>query len=217
MINKEILGKSSVLILYSFIISLTSAFLHMLFDSKDVQGQYESVYYFAIPLITGLNILMSWSTIKLNLRINIDYKGKENKKMNILGMFIITVCILSLRINEIVDTIIIVSIISYISLKVIMITTQYSPFPHLSEETRIGILKSKYFFWSIKNIRSLEFMITPNACDDLKIHNDSFENKLVLKNKSIRNSVIEKHEKDFNKKIFDFNKDDIILIDMIEI
>jgi len=217
MINREILGKSSILVLYSFIISLTAAFLHIIFDSKGIQGQYESGYYFVIPLIIGLNILMSWSAIKLNLRVNIDYKGKENTNINILVMFIITVCILSLRINEIVDTIISVSIISYISLKVIILTTKYSPFSHLSEETRMGIMKSKYFFWSLKNVRDLEFMITPNACNDLKIHNDIFENKLVLKNKSIRKPDIEKHEKDFNKTMFDFNKDDLMLVDMIEI
>jgi hypothetical protein len=216
MVRKDFFYKDSVLVLYTFIVSSIIACLHIVFnDGINIEGQTESIYYLIVPFIIGLNILMSWSSIKAELRINESDVKSYNK--NIFAMFFITVLLLIYGINEIIDAIFIVTISLYTIIKVMIIQTKINPLLKIEEKTGLGIENSKHFFWNVHKDGLYTFVFSPEKCEDLQIYSTSINTGLVLKGKLINKTDIEIYEKQFNKKMFDFNKNDMVVIDMIEI
>jgi len=213
-LSKDIVGKHSVLISYTFIVSLITACIHM--------AKSNDYYYFVTPCMIGIFMIISWKWMILDFRITqkeINNQNTYNPNIHIITMIVITLLMPVLSFEPVIDSIIIVGIIFYIVNKVIFFQTINSAIVKLPRTTRDGIFKSKYFFWTLyeQDGGLREYIVLPDDCHDLILYTNLLETKLLLKDKEITDNHLLTYEKEFNKSIFDFNSDELVLVDMAEI
>lgn len=88
----------------------------------------------------------------------------------------------------------------------------------LPQSVREGISKSHYFFWNIYgNYQERDFIVTPQECSQLKIFTNVLEDRLMLESKNITRRYLQDFEKEFDKSIFDFNPNELRIVEMAEI
>lgn len=87
----------------------------------------------------------------------------------------------------------------------------------LSSSAKEGILKSRYLFWNLYN-GDFDHVYTaiPEKCLSLIISTDCFGEKLKIFNKKVYEKDLKKYEDSFDKKLFDFNDNDVKLVEMGE-
>lgn len=220
MLKKEIVGKNSVFVIYLFTISLIAAVFHIVFDNKNETYNVATWNYLFFPLVIGLLSLISLKWIILDFRINNITAGVDRPySSNIICMIIYTALMGLLKIDPLLDCMILVGIMMHSTNKLIYIQTNSSAVVILSQSLRDGITQSKYFFWNIDNFTPgfREFVASPVNCTELNIYSDILEEKLILPNRMIAHRKLGKFEDEFSKKIFDFTAGELLLIDMIEI
>lgn len=219
MLKKEIIGKNSVFILYAFVISLVTAILHISFGEQPEKDQFSSWYYLMLPVTIGLTGLISWNWIKLDFRITTQ-NHNDNKfiTFNIMSLLVFTAMMGCLGLHPFIDSMILVGVIFHSLNKLIHIQTASSSVAQLPQSVRDGVIKSKYFFWKLYEHDGIrEFIITPEKCSALKILSNVLEDKLILHTKNIAHRKLSQYEKEFGKTLFDFNENELKLVDMSEI
>lgn len=220
MFKKEIIGKDSVFILYAFVVSLIMAGLHMAFGEPPEKEQLPIWFYFILPVLIGFTTLISWKWIKLDFRITTqNHKDNRFITFNIMSLLVFTALMGCLGLNPFIDCLILVGSGFHAINKLIHIQTASSSVAQLPQSVREGVIKSKYFFWKLYDTSDdlREFIITPEKCEDLKILSNSLENKLMLTSQNVAQRKLVDYEKEFERTLFDFNKTDLMLVDMAEI
>lgn len=219
MLKKEIIGKNSVLILYAFTISVISAILHLVWGESVGKDDLPKWLYFILPIVIGLLTIISWKWVKLDFRVTYQNPDEKNTMvLNIITLSVITCFISVLGLHPFTDCVIIISIVFAVTNKLVDIQTSRSSVVKLPQKIREGILNSKYIFWKLYEHDGLrEFVVEPNQCSELKIYSNMLEEILMLPNKKIKHRHLEMFEKEFDKTLFDFNKNDLILVNMAEI
>ena len=219
MLKKEIIGKNSVFILYAFVISLVVAILHIAFGEKPEKDQLTSWFYLILPVTIGLTGLISWKWIKLDFRIT--QKNNDNNKFitfNIMSLLVFTALMGCLGLHPFIDCVIVVGVIIHSLNKLIYIQTASSSVVRLPQSVREGVIKSKYFFWGLYEHDGIrEFIVSPENCSALNILSNVLEDKLILNTKKIAHRKLSQYEKDFGKTLFDFNENELTLVDISEI
>lgn len=179
-------------------------------------------YYFLIPLMIGLFMIVSWRWLILDFRITqkeINNKNTYNPNTHIITMVGITFLMPILSFEPILDSIIIVGLIFYIVNKLIFVQTVSSAIVKLPKTTRDGIFKSKYFFWTLyeQDGGLREYIVLPDDCHSLILYTNLLETKLLLKDKEIADNHLLTYEKEFKKSLFDFDTNELLIVDMAEI
>lgn len=179
-------------------------------------------YYFLTPLMIGIFMLVSWKWMILDFRITqkeINNKTTYNPNIHIITMVVITFLMPILSFEPILDSIIIVGIIFYIVNKLIFVQTISSAIVKLPKSTRDGIFKSKYFFWTLyeQDGGLREYIVLPDDCRNLILYTNLLETKLLLKDKEITDNHLLTYEKEFKKSIFNFDSNEVLIVDMAEI
>lgn len=219
MFKKEIIGKNSVFILYVFVVSLLAAVLHVIYGETAGKDNLPRYIYFGLPLFIGLMTIISWRWVKLDFRVT-SQNSYENNTMvlNVVALSVVTCFISVLGLHPFTDSVIIVGTIFYVTNKLVNIQTAHSSVVKLPQVVREGILKSNYFFWKLYEHDGLrEFVVVPNQCAELKIYSNMLEEKLILQSKQIKHRYLKAYEKEFEKTLFDFNKEDLTILAMAEI
>lgn len=219
MLKKEIIGKNSVLILYVFMISLIAATLHLVWGEPTGKDNLPKWLYFILPTVIGFLTMISWRWVKLDFRVTSQNPNTKNTiVLNIITLSVITCFISVLGLYPFIDCLIVVGVVFAVTNKLVDIQTSHSSVVKLPQTVREGILKSKYFFWKLYEHDGLrEFVVEPNQCSELKIYSNMLEEILMLPNKKIKHRYLETFEKEFDKTLFDFNKNDLTVVNMAEI
>ena len=219
MLKKEILGKNSVCILYAFTLSMIVAVLHLIWGQSADEDELPNWFYLGFPFFIGLMTSISWKWVKLDFRITSQNTNEKSSIMsNIISLPVITGFISILGLHPFIDCIIMVGITFHVTNKLVQIQTAHSSVVKLPQTIREGILKSNYFFWKLYEHDGLrEFIVVPNECVELKIYSNMLEEKLILENKQIKHRYLRTYEKEFKKPLFDFNKEELVILDMAEI
>lgn len=219
MLKKEILGKNSVCILYAFTLSMIVAILHLIWGQSADEDALPNWFYLGFPFFIGLMTSISWKWVKLDFRVTSQNPNEKSSIMsNIISLPVITGFISILGLHPFIDYIIMVGITFHVTNKLVQIQTAHSSVVKLPQTIREGILKSNYFFWKLYEHDGLrEFIVVPNECVELKIYSNMLEEKLILENKKIKHRYLTTFEKEFKKPLFDFNKEELVILDMSEI
>lgn len=219
MLKKEILGKNSVCILYTFTLSMIVAVLHLIWGQSAGEDELPNWFYLGFPFIIGLMTSISWKWVKLDFRVTAQNPNEKSSIMsNIVSLPVITGFISILGLHPFIDCIIMVGITFHVTNKLVQIQTAHSSVVKLPQTIREGILRSNYFFWKLYEHDGLrEFIVVPNECVELKIYSNMLEEKLILDTKQIKHRCLTTYEKEFKKPLFDFNKEELVILDMAEI
>jgi hypothetical protein len=219
MLKKEILGKNSVCILYAFTLSMIVAVLHLIWGQSADEDELPNWFYLGFPFFIGLMTSISWKWVKLDFRITSQNPNEKSSIMsNIISLPVITGFISILGLHPFIDCIIMVGITFYVTNKLVQIQTAHSSVVRLPQTIREGILRSNYFFWKLYELDGLrEFILIPNECVELKIYSNMLEEKLILDTKQIKHRYLTTYEKEFKKPLFDFNKEELVILYMAEI
>lgn len=217
--KKEMIGKASVFILYAFIISLMAAILHFFFAEDTKDKNLQNWFYAIIPFIIASTASSSWQLIKLDFRItNKEQIDTNFFNLNIASMLLFTGLISCLGIYQFLDCIIFLGIVFQTINKFVYLQTSSFAVSRLPKSVREGISKSHYFFWDLYgNYQKRDFIVTPQKCSELKIFTNVLEDRLIFKSKNITHRYLKRFEKEFEKSMFDFNRNEIKLVEMAEI
>jgi hypothetical protein len=219
MLKKEIIGKNSVFVLYVFAVSMVTAILHITFGEQPEKDQFARWLYLVLPVTLGLTGLISWKWIKLDFRITThNHNDSKFITFNIMSLLVFTALMGCLGLHPFIDCVIVVGVIIHSLNKLIYIQTASSSVVQLPQSVREGVIKSKYFFWRLYEHDGIrEFIVSPEKCSALKILSNVLEDKLVLNTKKIAHRKLNQYEKDFGKTLFDFNVNELTLVDISEI
>lgn len=219
MFKKEILGKNSVCILYAFTLSIIVAVSQLIGGKPAGDDELSKWFYLGFPFMIGLMTSISWKWVKLDFRVTSQNPNEKSSIMsNIIALPVITGFISILGLHPFIDCIVIVGITFHVTNKLVQIQTAHSSVVKLPQTIREGILRSHYFFWKLYEQDGLrEFIVVPNECVELKIYSNMLEEKLILQTKKIKHRYLTIYEKEFKKPLFDFNKEELVILDMAEI
>lgn len=206
-------------ILYAFTLSMIVAVLHLIWGQSADEDELPNWFYLGFPFFIGLMTSISWKWVKLDFRITSQNTNEKSSIMsNIISLPVITGFISILGLHPFIDCIIMVGITFHVTNKLVQIQTAHSSVVKLPQTIREGILRSNYFFWKLYEHDGLrEFIVVPNECVELKIYSNMLEEKLILENKQIKHRYLTTYEKEFKKPLFDFNKEELVILDMAEI